>query len=108
MRVPRRSFKFVGTLLTDMAREDQTVDRTPEKPPRGEGGTGDEPGFVWLDRILTRLVFGESASGEEHNGSMPDGAIDRDPEKPPPEESGVWNRRGSRTIDRIVEWLVPT
>ncbi|EMA54646.1 hypothetical protein [Halococcus salifodinae] len=91
-----------------MARGDQTIDRTPEKPPRGEGGTGDEPGSVWLDRILTRLVLGKVAPSEESDDSTPDGAIDRDPEKPPPEESGVWNKRGSRTVDRIVEWLVPT
>lgn len=91
-----------------MTREDQTIDRTAEKPPRGEGGTGDEPGSVWLDRLLTRLVLGESAPSGESDGTTPDSAIDCDPEKPPPEESGVWNKRGSRTVDRIVEWLVPT
>ena len=91
----------------NMARGDQTIDRTPEKPPRGEGGTGDESGSVWLDRILTRLVLGESATGGDHDGSRPDGAIDRDPEKPPPEESGVWNKRGFKTVDRIVEFIVP-
>ncbi|MGN8216645.1 hypothetical protein [Halococcus salifodinae] len=104
----RRSFKSTEALVIDMARGDQTIDRTPEKPPRGEGGTGDEPGSVWLDRILTRLVLGKVAPSEESDDSTPDGAIDRDPEKPPPEESGVWNKRGSRTVDRIVEWLVPT
>lgn len=98
--------KSPETLLTDMARGDRTVDRTPEKPPRGEGGTGDKPGSVWLDRILTRLLLGESASSEEHNDSTPDGAIDRDPKKPPPEESGAWNKRGSKTVDRIVNWIV--
>ena len=90
-----------------MARGGRTIDRDPEKPPRGEGGTGDEPGSVWLDRLLTRLVLGESASGEDHDDSTPDGAIDRDPEKPPPEESGVWNKRGFKTVDRIVEFIVP-
>ena len=90
----------------NMARGDQAIDCTPEKPPRGEGGTGDESGSVWLDRILTRLVLGESATGGDHDGSRPDGAIDRDPEKPPPEESGAWNKHGSRTIDRVVNWLV--
>ena len=90
----------------DMDRGDRTADRTPEKPPRGEGGTGDEPGSVWLDQILTRLVLGESTTSEEPDGSTSDGAIDRDPEKPAPEESGAWNKRGSRTVDRVVNWIV--
>ena len=89
-----------------MARGDQTIDRTPEKPPRGEGGTGDEPGSVWLDRLLTRLVLGTSTTNEDRDGSTPGGAIDRDPEKPPPEESGAWNKRGFRSVDRLVNWLI--
>ena len=105
--VRRRSFKSTEPLVVDMAKGGRTIDRDPEKPPRGEGGTGDEPGSVWLDRLLTRLVLGESASGEDHDDSTPDGAIDRDPEKPPPEESGVWNKRGFKTVDRIVEFIVP-
>jgi len=105
--VSRRSFKSTEALVVDMARGGRTIDRDPEKPPRGESGTGDEPGSVWLDRFLTRLVLGESTTNEDHDGSMPGGAIGRDPEKPPPEESGVWNKRGSRTVDRIVEFVVP-
>jgi hypothetical protein len=89
-----------------MARGDQTIDRTPEKPPRGEGGTGDEPGSVWLDRILTRLVLGKSATSGGCDRSTSDSTIDRDPEKPAPEESGAWNKRGSRTVDRVVNWIV--
>jgi hypothetical protein len=89
-----------------MARGDQTIDRTPEKPPRGEGGTGDEPGSVWLDRLLTRVVLGESATNGEPDNSPPAGAIDRGPEKPAPEESGAWNKRGFRTVDRVVNWIV--
>ena len=104
--VSRRSFKSTEALVMDMARGRRTIDRDPEKPPRGEGGTGDEPGSVWLDRLLTRLVLGESASVENRDGSTPDGAIDRDPEKPRPEESGVWNKRGFRSVDRLVNWLV--
>ena len=104
--VRRRSFKSTEPLVVDMARGGRTIDRDPEKPPRGEGGTGDEPGSVWLDRFLTRLVLGESAPDEDRDGSTPDGAIDRDPEKPPPEESGVWNKRGFRSVDRIVNWII--
>ena len=100
-------FSFFDVRRVDMARGGRAIDRDPEKPPRGERGTGDEPGSVWLDRFLTRLVLGESTMNEDNDGSTPEGAIDRDPEKPPPEESGVWNKRGSRTVDRIVEFVVP-
>lgn len=104
--VPRRSFKSAEALVVDMARGGRTIDRDPEKPPRGESGTGDEPGSVWLDHFLTRLVPGKSGSCEDQDGSTPDGAIDRDPEKPRPEESGVWSKRGFRSVDRLVNWLV--
>lgn len=93
---------------TDMPDRNQPIDRDPAKPPPEESGTGDEPGSVRLDRILTRLVVDRSATSDAADRSASDGTIDRDPQKPSPEESGVWNKRGSRTVDRIVEWLVPT
>lgn len=89
-----------------MSRDERTIDRNPKKPLPEESGIGDETGSVWLDRILTRLVLGKSASREERDGSKPGCAIDRDPEKPPPEESGMWNKRGFKTVDRIVNWLI--
>ena len=91
-----------------MPDRDQPIDRDIEKPPPEESGTGDEPGSVWLDRLLRRLPNSAATNNENDRPHQPiDESSDRKPPKPAPEESGVWNKRGSRTIDRIVEWLVP-
>lgn len=92
-----------------MPDRDHPIDRDIEKPPPEESGTGDEPGSVWLDRFLRRLLPNGAATTSENDrpNRATDQNGDRKPPKPAPEESGVWNKRGSRTIDRIVEWLVP-
>ena len=89
-----------------MSRDDRTINRDPEKPPRGSGGAGSPTELTLVERLVARIAHIDVHSAERADRPRRESTIPQEPEKPAPEESGAWNKRGFRSVDRVVNWIV--